>query len=112
MRVSVKEMGGLFNEREALHAIGWPVAPDYEIRHGIIYPKDSRQADWYAPLAEPGLFLGFARLGAHGEPSQDRILKWVRKHGLLRRANYEDNPRLLTKSTQIDVGNELVEAWS
>ncbi len=102
-------MGGLISLDEASHIMIWPVAPDYYTKHGAIYPKDGWQADQYASLTEPDLFLSFARLGAHGEPSEARVLKWVRKHGLLRRADYEGlHSSFLKRDVQLPVGNELI----
>jgi hypothetical protein len=88
LKISKKQMGGLIGQDEAMEIIGWPVAPDYEIKHGIIYPKGGHRSR-RPSLMDPDLFLSFARLAAHGDPSEGRILKWVRKYGLLRKANSE-----------------------
>jgi hypothetical protein len=98
LRISRREMGGLIGQEEALDIIGWPVASDYEIKHGIIYPK-GRHRYRYPSLTDPDLFLSFARLAAHGDPSGDRILKWVRKYGLLKKAN----PESILLELEVDV---------
>jgi hypothetical protein len=62
----------------------WAVAPPYVIVNDTIIPQDERQARLTFPLSNPNLFLSFARLGAQGEPSEQRILQWVNRRGLLR----------------------------
>jgi hypothetical protein len=37
------------------------------------------------PLADPNLFVSFAKLGASERPSESKCLRWVQKYGLLRR---------------------------
>ncbi len=37
----------------------------------------------YFPLQDPNLFSSFIRLGARGEPSENKILSWVNEYGLL-----------------------------
>jgi hypothetical protein len=37
------------------------------------------------PLADPNLFVSFAKLGASERPSERKCLRWVQKYGLLRR---------------------------
>jgi hypothetical protein len=37
------------------------------------------------PLADPKLFVSFAKLGASEQPSESKCLRWVQKYGLLRR---------------------------
>lgn len=100
-------MGGLIDRDEASATIAWPVAPDYEIKHGIIYPK-GWEADRYAPLREPDLFLSFARLYAHGEAAEDRILTWIRNRGLLRRADPTSAHARLEEDVSVLVGREHV----
>jgi hypothetical protein len=108
LRVREKEVGGLISFREASDILLWPVAPDYEIKHGVIYPKGGWRAERYAPLREPDLFLSFARLGAHDNPSEGQILKWARKHGLLKRADPERALRALEEDVPVLAGREQV----
>ena len=37
------------------------------------------------PLADPNLFVSFAKLGASERPSESKCLRWVQKYGLLQR---------------------------
>jgi hypothetical protein len=68
----------------------WALASRYKIVGGWIYPEGGRKANsTYAPLEEQDLFLSFARLGARGEPSENSMLQWVSKRGLLTRHNKE-----------------------
>jgi hypothetical protein len=71
---------------EGTDASQWFVAEGYEVRYEEIRPvgKVGRRTE---PLSDQDLFLSFARLGGEGEPSEARILSWVRKHGLLLRMN-------------------------
>ena len=102
MKISKKQMGELIGQDEAMEIIGWPVAPDYEIKHGIIYPKGGLRYR-HPSLTDPDLFLSFARLAAHGGPSDDRILKWVRKYGLLRKARPESILWELEEDVELEV---------
>ncbi len=100
-------MERLFSGREATLAGWWPVAPEYRIWQGTIYPLVHLDAldgpasylgidpkylgiaadalmTTHTPLGECDSFLSFARLAARGEPSADAVLNWVHKYGLLR----------------------------
>lgn len=107
MRITRREISGLIGQDEASDIIGWPVAPDYEIKYGIIYPK-GRHRYRQPSLTDLDLFLSFARLAAHGEPSGDRILKWVRKYGLLRKADPRSVFYDLEEDVKLPVGRELL----
>jgi hypothetical protein len=75
---------GLVNESTAWTACFWPVASRYGVARGWIWPEwDDEHFDFYVLLADPELFLSFARLGARGEPSNSAIKHWVSNHGLL-----------------------------
>jgi len=53
----------------------------------LIFQKDAssaREKTINIPIRRPDSFLSFARLGAQGEPSEQRILRWVGHNGLLR----------------------------
>lgn len=92
-----------------MEIIGWPIAPDYVLKHGVIYPKDGWRFSHRIPsLTDPALFLSFARLGAHGDPSEAQILKWVRKNGLLRKAAGPPHHFTLHEDVRLPVGNELL----
>lgn len=64
---------------------GSAIRPDYRAWGGKVYPDfdDEPSLKRHAPLTDRDLFLGFARLFSHGEPSLERILDWTRSHGLL-----------------------------
>jgi hypothetical protein len=87
MRVSEKEVRKLFNSDEAWDVCIWYVAERYHLIQGRIYP-DGLRPKIIQPLSDSNLFLSFARLAAHGQPSEKRILSWVHEHGLLRRQDY------------------------
>lgn len=67
----------------------WPLAQSYNVIGGRICPTGPRLIERRFPARSPLLkkrfALSFAQLGARGEPSQRRILSWVREYGLLRR---------------------------
>jgi hypothetical protein len=88
MRVSEREVQKLFNFDEAVDVCIWFVAKRYRLIQGLIYP-DGLSVRVTQPLSHRNLFLSFARLAAHGQPSERRILAWVHQHGLLRRKDYE-----------------------
>lgn len=92
-RVQKREMEALFSRRETATGGSWPVAR-YRVIKGVIYPygelsdplvRNGETTTRIAPLAEPDAFLSFARLAAHGKPSENRIRKWVNRYGLLDR---------------------------
>jgi hypothetical protein len=86
-RVRRRETEVLFGLTEALDGGIWPVTNRYLVFGGKIHPDED--AGWRIttsrPLAEPEVFLSFARLAARGRPSETTILAWVSEHGLLRR---------------------------
>jgi hypothetical protein len=88
MRVSEREIRRLFSSDEAWDVCIWFVARRYRLVQGLVYP-DGPGLKISQPLSDPNLFLSFARLAAHGKPSEKRILSWVQQHGLLRRQDYE-----------------------
>ena len=68
----------------------WPQATRYKVAAGWIDLEPGSNLRRFpppAPFADPDLALSFARLGAHGEPSPQRIEKWVSMYGLLFRQN-------------------------
>jgi hypothetical protein len=118
LRVKGREMEVLLSPREKALSTEWPVALRYSISdRGEIYPDvdvpdvtdqffrggkqvritrlDSSARDQVTritPLAERDAFLSFARLAKRGEPSEDAIMNWVHKYGLLRRLDpYSDD---------------------
>lgn len=83
-----KTMRGLFSTWDAIESCTWPVAERYVVYDGKIRP-DSEAGGWKnhmlnPPLADPNLFLSFARLGHQGANlSENAILRWIGKRGLL-----------------------------
>jgi hypothetical protein len=74
----------------------WLVASEYEIvpelpesRFEKIVVKKVDPKDTYVPFQKPDLFVSFARLAGKGKPSNERILGWVGRYGLLRKAQDE-----------------------
>jgi hypothetical protein len=69
------------------------VFQEYELKDGCISPKGD--TDWVDEdrAEDERLFLSFARLGARGTPSEETILRWVRRYGLLwhEEANPQDD---------------------
>jgi hypothetical protein len=61
----------------------WPVSQDYKLDGGRIYAVGDDAWIDSSPAEDDELFLSFARLGARGEPSDESVLWWVRRHGLL-----------------------------
>jgi hypothetical protein len=83
--IARKEVRGLIGPVESVEISQWFVAEQgYEIREGSIHPRGSGRKRTQ-PLADPDLFLSFARLGARGAPSDESIRSWVDKYGLLKR---------------------------
>ncbi len=96
------KLEGLIDSRPDFAALGneWFVGR-YEIYRGSIEPLDPVKPGkedanpWnssalhsdgirpYFPLQDPNLFSSFIRLGARGEPSENKILSWVNEYGLL-----------------------------
>jgi len=105
-------MRGLFSLSEALDAGTWPVARSYLVFKGVIYPRDDSikpvpgdtKAVWRLTttraLAQPRIFLTFARLAARENPSEDSILKWVHEHGLLHRRDPDRTSPYLPREKQ------------
>ena len=86
MRVRKEDFGGQLSPVE-LHSDTvciWAVSPHYSVVNGMIIPQVDTQTRLTFPLSDPNLFLSFARLGSHGEPSEKSILRWVRARGLLK----------------------------
>lgn len=83
MRISPKDFDGLVAQGNDLE-FEWPVAKRYSILEGRIYSPTEEVTTTFPLFQHPDLFLSFARLGKDGEPSEQRILAWVGKHGLLR----------------------------
>ena len=74
----------------------WLVASEYQIAPESpgsllenIAVKKVDPKDTYVPFQESDLFVSFARLAGKGKPSNERILGWVGKYGLLRKAQDE-----------------------
>ena len=92
MRIRKSEVEGSFEFAEAWlgEIMVWPQATRYKVAAGWIDldpGSNLRRFPPPAPFADPDLALSFARLGARGEPSPQRIEKWVSRYGLLFRQN-------------------------
>jgi hypothetical protein len=107
MRVSEREVEKLFNPDEAADVCIWFVARRYCLIQGLIYP-DGPGLTISQPLSHRNLFLSFARLAAHGRPSERRILAWVHQHGLLRRQDYERFRHVRDRNGERQVNHETI----
>jgi hypothetical protein len=107
MRVSEKEVQKLFNFEEAADVCLWFVARRYRLIQGLIYP-DGPGLTITQPLYHRNLFLSFARLAAHGQPSEKRILAWVRQHGLLRRQDNDNFQHIQDKFGERQVNQKAM----
>ena len=80
-------MRGLIGIDDAVSVCQWQVAESYFL-YGEAILVDS-EAGWKStmdkPLTDPNLLLSFAKLGGRGQDlPQATILRWVRRHGVLR----------------------------
>lgn len=69
-------------EADADASAGWRVY-EYRVHAGWIEADEDKDWRSYRPLAEPMLFASFARLASHGRPSEESVLAWTRRYGLL-----------------------------
>ncbi len=88
VRIRNSEVEGSFEFVEAWlgEIMIWPQAPRYKVVAGYIDLEPGSNLRHFpppAPFVDPDLALSFARLGARGEPSPQRIEKWVSRYGLL-----------------------------
>jgi hypothetical protein len=88
VRIRKSEVAGSFEHDEAWlgDIMIWPQATRYKVVAGWIDLEPGSNLRRFpppAPFADPDLALSFARLGARGEPSPQRIEKWVSRYGLL-----------------------------
>jgi len=98
-RVGRREMEVLFSPEEAKYGGRWPVATEYRVVDGVIYPWDDLddtptrkffgmvplEMPMTTPLADGNAFLSFAhQADGHNPPEETEILNWVHGHGLLR----------------------------
>lgn len=109
-----RSLEGLLEPESAYTVCSWPLAYDYVIFRGGIWPSSpeghpeyekDRTCLIYSPLERPELFLSFARLAARGRPSRHSVLKWVSCYGLLKKKDkeqpawsYEDKDPYLTNN--------------
>ncbi len=87
MRIRPENFVGLLGASpDVVYLDNWPVADRYKIAGGWIYAEERGEfpGGKRRNLEYPGLFLSFAQLGAHGEPSDSSISDWVSENGLLR----------------------------
>jgi hypothetical protein len=88
VRIRKSEVAGSFQFDEAWlgEIMIWPQATRYKVAAGWIDLEPGSNLRRFpppSPFADPDLALSFARLGAPGEPSAQRIEKWVSRYGLL-----------------------------
>jgi hypothetical protein len=77
-----------FDAGQSMFVLSWPLHSKYDIDPSTrIIRGEGYDGRAYLPLEYADLFLSFARLGAHGEPSEKSILSWVETHGLLTRGD-------------------------
>lgn len=101
----------MFHRDDFPAACLWPLAADgYRLKGDWIEPAGLD--DWFpsAPLADTELFSSFVRLGARGQPSANQCLRWVRKHGLLKRRDKEHGP-VIVKLLPAPPGAYPAEWW-
>ena len=70
--------------RQSDFVLRWPVHETYRIVGGKLY-ADGGTSRFGKPLEDDDFFTSFARLAAHGDPSDTSIKRWVRRYGLLTR---------------------------
>lgn len=90
----------------------WAATPPYIVIGGSISPKEAgkaSKADVYFPLSDSNLFLSFARLGSRGAPSEDSILKWVSRYGLLRGRDRVRYPAAEDRGANIETEERIVQ---
>lgn len=97
MRTSKKKIGRYLNREDfGLSGFAWAVAEDYgkNTDEKVVATKvgDIR---FYAPLEDSNLFFSFAKLASRGSPSDNSVLRWVKKYGLLK-AKQEGAPLCLS----------------
>jgi hypothetical protein len=80
-RVEKSVLEGLVDEAEAAFTYRQPQPERVDVAGGIIRVRYGGFFD-AVPLESADLFTAFARLAAHGAPSERRIERWVSRHGL------------------------------
>ena len=80
-RIREKELADLIGNAEAQHMLSLPRPKQVWISDGRIWIESDRLFVT-RPLASSDLFMSFAKLAAHGEPSEARIKRWVSRFGL------------------------------
>lgn len=63
-----------------------------------------------APLADPELLVSFVKLGASEQPSESKCLRWVQKHGLLKRLDEKHGP-FIVEQQALPRGSHNTEWW-
>src|SRR5947209_5544604 len=85
----------------------WPVCvKGYSVWQGWVYAHSDETRITFPLMKHNELFLSFAKLGAKGEPSKDRIVRWVSQHGLLKckeQLQPEEVPERWPERTQDEV---------
>ena len=85
LEIGQNQFAGLFDERVAEEAVtlSWDVRRYALSLNGEVHVAGKDVVRTGFPLADDDLFLSFVRLGAQGNPAPNRVLGWVREHGLL-----------------------------
>lgn len=80
-RIEKSILEGLVDEAEAAFTYRQPAPERVDVDGGVIRVRYGSFFD-AVPLKSSDLFTAFARLAAHGAPSEARIKRWVSRHGL------------------------------
>lgn len=83
MQLKRRMFEGQFDPGQSLLVLSWPLHAEYRISPDSMIEGEGYGGRSYEPLEDPDLFPSFARLGAHGQPAEESILRWVKEHGLL-----------------------------
>lgn len=90
-----KLQGYLEREDFEMGRFMWLVAEKYSRdQDRCIVIDNTGEPTHYAPLEEPELLFSFAKLAAHGKPSDNKILRWVDNYGLPRAYEWTSEPEV------------------
>lgn len=84
MRTPKKKMDRYLDREDfGLSRFAWTKAEEYDIDsdYKVVVTKVGN-IKLSAPLEDPDLFFSFARLASRGRPSDNSVLRWVKKYGL------------------------------
>lgn len=80
-RIKRTELEDLVDPMEGQYMLWQPQPEKVEMSDGLIRVESSRRFGTF-PLESSDFFTSFAKLAAHGEPSEKRIRRWVSRFGL------------------------------